>query len=115
MGASQILFLDVAPHAAVKETVDAIKLPYGGGESGSPTCGEVRKSCIEEGSEGGEGYSGLSNFVVRHRIGMVDARVGNELGCQPSLPHLSLDDEEARRRHPNGRGFHVVRVPSSRL
>ena len=31
MGASQLLFLDVDPHASVKETVDAIKLPYGGG------------------------------------------------------------------------------------
>ena len=33
VGAAQLLFLDVAPHAAVKEMVDAIKLPYGGGLS----------------------------------------------------------------------------------
>ena len=82
MGAAQLLFLDVAPHAAVKETVDAIKLPYGGG--GSPPRGEVRERRIEEGSEGGEGDFGLTNFVVKQRIGMADARVGNELGCRPS-------------------------------
>ena len=32
VGAAQLLFLDVPPHTAVKETVDTIKLPYGGGE-----------------------------------------------------------------------------------
>ena len=40
VGAAQILFLDVSPHAAVKDTVDAIKIPYrGGGARAAPLHG----------------------------------------------------------------------------